>query len=79
MIDYPHNSYDELNQLVGMKITGWKEVKIDWGHSFIMLETDSKFEDSKTVYMLLSQDAECNEGGYIGLVDNTFEQQVKGE
>lgn len=74
-----HNSIEELDSLVGLTIKGWKEVEIDWGHSFIMLETNQKFDSGETVYLLLSQDAECNAGGYIGFVDSKFEQQVKGE
>ena len=72
-----HNRTDELDELVGMKITGWKEVQIDWGHSFVLLETDAKFEDNETVFLLLSQDAECNEGGYIGLVDKNYEKELQ--
>lgn len=74
-----HNSIEELDSLVGLTIKGWKEVEIDWGHSFIMLETNQKFDSGETVYLLLSQDAECNEGGYIGFVDSKFENQIKGE
>ena len=72
-----HNRTDELDELVGMKITGWKEVQIDWGHSFVLLETDAKFDDNETVFLLLSQDAECNEGGYIGLVDKNYEKEFQ--
>ena len=54
MIDYSHNSTDELDSLVGLTIKGWQEVKIDWGHSFVLLETNQKFEDGKTVYLCLS-------------------------
>ena len=44
MIDYSHNSSDELDHMVGATIKGWQEVKIDWGHSFVLLETDKKFD-----------------------------------
>lgn len=74
-----HNSIEELDSLVGLTIKGWKEVEIDWGHSFIMLETNQKFDSGETVYLLLSQDAECNEGGYLGFVDSKFEKEIKGE
>ena len=76
MVDYPHNSYDELDSIVGLTITGWKEVKIDWGHSFIMLKTNQKFDTGKPVHLLVSKDAECNAGGYIGFVSDDFEKQV---
>jgi hypothetical protein len=72
-----HNSIDELDNLVGLTITGWKEVTIDWGHSFIMLKTDQKFDSGEPVYLLLSQDAELNEGGYLGFVDSDFEKMIK--
>ena len=72
-----HNTTEELDSLVGLTIKGWKEVSIDWGHSFIMLETNQNFDSGETVYLLLSQDAECNEGGYIGFVDSTFEKMIK--
>ena len=77
MIDYSHNSTDELDSLVGLTIKGWQEVKIDWGHSFVLLETNQKFEDGKTVYFCLSQDAEMNAGGYIGFVSEDFAKQVQ--
>jgi len=77
MIDYSHNSTDELDSLVGLTIKGWQEVKIDWGHSFVLLETNQKFEDGKTVYLCLSQDAEMNAGGYIGFVSKDFAKQVQ--
>ena len=78
MIDYSHNSSDELDHMIGVTIKGWQEVKIDWGHSFVLLETDKKFEDNgKTVYFCLSQDAEMNAGGYIGFVSKDFIKQCE--
>jgi hypothetical protein len=73
-----HNSTDELNSLVGLTIKGWKEVEIDWGHSFVMLETNQKFDSGETVYLLLSNDAEGNEGGCLSFVDSNFEKEIKG-
>jgi len=73
-----HNTTQELDSLIGLTIKGWKEVEIDWGYSFIMLETNQKFDSGETVYLLLSKDAEGNEGGYLGFVDSTFENQIKG-
>ena len=73
-----HNSTDELNSLVGLTIKGWKEVEIDWGYSFVMLETNQKFDSGETVYLLLTNDAEGNEGGCLSFVDSKFEQQLKG-
>ena len=77
MIDYSHNSTDELDSLVGLTIKGWQEVKIDWGHSFVLLETNQKFEDGKTVYFCLSHDAQMNAGGYIGFVSKDFIKQCE--
>lgn len=71
-----HNTTEELDSLIGMTIKGWKEVSVDYGHSFIMLETNSKFEDNETVYMLISKDAELNGGGYVGLVDKSVADQL---
>ena len=63
-----HNRQEELDSLVGMTIKGWSKVDIDYGHSFILLETNEKFDNGKVVNLLISADAECNSGGYVGFI-----------
>ena len=52
-----HNRKEELDSLVGMTIKGWSKVDIDYGHSFILLETNEKFDNGKVVNLLISADA----------------------
>lgn len=66
------NTKAELDQLVGLTITGWSEVQVDYAYSFILLKTNSKFEDNKVAHILISQDAELNGGGYLAMVDKEF-------
>ena len=62
------NTEEELNSVVGLTITGWSKVDINYGHSFILLETNQKFGNGKKVNLLISADAECNSGGYVGFI-----------
>lgn len=62
-----HNTKEELDNLIGVTILGWEQVDVDYGHSFIALKTNKKFDDSKTtVYLVIAEDAEFNGGGFIG-------------
>lgn len=62
------NDKEELDSLIGMTIKGWSKVDIDYGHSFILLETNEKFDNGKVVNLLISVDAELNGGGYVGFI-----------
>lgn len=62
------NGKEELDSLIGMTIKGWSNVDIDYGHSFILLETNEKFDNGKVVNLLISADAELNGGGYVGFI-----------
>ena len=41
MIDYSQEVLMNLTTWLAT-IKGWQEVEIDWGHSFVLLETDKK-------------------------------------
>ena len=47
------NTEEELNSVVGLTITGWSKVDINYGHSFILLETNQKFGNGKKVNLLI--------------------------
>mgnify|MGYP001158786474 FL=1 len=69
------NTVEELDSLKGLTIKGWSKVDIDYGHSFILLETNQKFDNGKVVNLLISADAELNSGGYVGFISK---EQAKG-
>ena len=60
---------EELENLKGVTITGWEIIDIDYGKPFIALKTNQKFEDNETVYLIISQDAELNGGGFVTFMD----------
>lgn len=60
---------EELDSLKGVTITGWEIIDIDYGKPFIALKTNKKFEDNETVYLIVSQDAELNGGGFVSFMD----------
>jgi hypothetical protein len=60
------NDLSELNELVGLRILEVKACKSDYGYDFTMLKTDKTWDDGKPVYLIISQDAELNGGGYVG-------------
>ena len=62
------NDKEELDSLIGMTIKGWSKVDIDYGHSFILLETNEKFDNGKVVNLLISADSELNSGGFVGFI-----------
>lgn len=64
------NSMDELNELIGVRILEVKACKSDYGLDFLMLKTDKTWDtDGKPVYLIISQDAELNGGGFIGFAN----------
>ena len=69
------NDQEELDSLIGMTIKGWSKVDIDYGHSFILLETNEKFDnDEDFVNLLISADAELNGGGFVGFTSKELAQ-----
>jgi len=68
------NDKEELDSLIGMTIKGWSKVDIDYGHSFILLETNEKFDNGKVVNLLISADAELNGGGFVGFTSKELAQ-----
>ena len=64
------NDIEELNSLIGSRILEVKACKSDYGFDFTMLKTDKTWEqDGKPVYLIISQDAELNGGGFIGFTN----------
>jgi len=77
----PHNAKFELEQLVGLTITGYGYVNGDIC-DFLVLQVEKNgkaitTEHGDELALCISQDAELNGGGYVGFIDPTeFEATV---
>ena len=69
----PHNAKYELDQLVGLTITGYGYVNGDiCDFPVLRVEKDGKpitTDHGDELALLISIDAELNGGGYIGIID----------
>ena len=79
----PHNAKYELDQLVGLTITGYGYVNGDIC-DFLVLTVEKDGEPITTDHgdelaLCISQDAELNGGGYVGFIDPTEFEATKWE
>lgn len=69
----PHNAKGELDALVGLTITGYGYVNGDICDFLVLqVEKDGKpitTDHGDELALCISQDAEFNGGGYVGIID----------
>lgn len=79
----PHNHEKELDQLVGLTITGYGYVNGDIC-DFLVLTVEKEgrpvtTEHGDELALCISQDAELNGGGYVGFIDPSEFEATKWE
>lgn len=77
----PHNHKGELDQLLGLTITGYGYVNGDICDFLVLkVEKDGRpitTDHGDELALCISQDAELNGGGYVGFIDPTEFEATK--